>query len=423
LDANVVVILISLALFLAYISGIIYTYTGVPDTVWLIVFGYLFGPILQLFNPAALRPSTPILVVMALNLLMFEAGLSVDFKTFKETMIKSTYLGLTTFTLTTLGVGYLLHYSVPYVFRLSEALFFGAMIAGASASTVLGIIGSIQRVRKEIGDARRLIVLESIVTDSLSIVTAMTLLRFIQTPGVPLNEAVKDIVYVFTVSVLIGFGTGVVWVQLLDLIRNRPFNYIMTLAVLFMSYILSEGVGGPGAGAVAALSFGVTLTNYPLLARRFSLRENVRVERRRLRSFHEEITFLVKSFLFIFVGLEVQLSVEYLLMGLALSATIGLIRVLSVNVVGGFIELTDDEAAASRLVFSNGLTALVISQLPLMVDTAGGSFMNPVVFTSLAVPIVVVSSLFGSLIGPYIIRRGMKPPEAEQKETAEQTNP
>jgi cell volume regulation protein A len=417
LDANVVVILISLALFLAYISGIIYTFTGVPDTVWLILFGYVFGPILHLFNPEALRPSTPILVVMALNLLMFETGLSVDFKTFKENMIKSTYLGLTTFTLTTLGVGYLLYYSVPFVFRFSEALFFGAMIAGASSSTVLGIIGSIQRVRNEIGGARRLLVLESIVTDSLSVVTAMTLLRFIQTPGVPLSDAVKDIVYVFTVSVLIGFGTGVLWVQLLDLIRNRPFNYIMTLAVLFISYIFSEGVGGPGAGAVAALSFGITLTNYPLLAKRFRLRENVRVERRRLRSFHEEITFLVKSFLFIFVGLEVQLSKEYLIMGLALSAMIGLIRVLSVNVVDGFIKLTDDEAAASRLVFSNGLTALVISQLPMMIETTGGSFMNPGVFTNLAVPIVIVSSLFGSLVGPRIIRRGMKPSENEQEET------
>lgn len=413
MDANVVVILISLALFLAYVSGIIYTFTGVPDTVWLIVFGYVFGPTLHLFNPAAFRLSTPLLVVMALNLLMFEAGLNVDFKTFKETMIKSTYLGLTTFTLTTLGVGYLLHYSVPYVFTFSEALFFGAMIAGTSASTVLGIIGSIQRGRKEIGETKRLLVLESIVTDSLSIVTAMTLLRFIQTPGIPLNEAVKDIVYVFTVSVVIGFGTGVVWVQLLDLIRNRPFNYIMTLAVLFISYILSENVGGPGAGAVTALAFGVTLTNYPLLARRFNLRENVRVERRRLRSFHEEITFLVKSFLFIFVGLEVQLSAEYLLIGLALSATIGLIRILSVNVVGGFIKLTDDEAAISRLVFSNGLTALVISQLPLIVNTVGSSFINSRIYMNLAVPIVIASSLFGSLVGPRIIRHGMSLQEPE----------
>ena len=408
-------ILVSLALFLAYVSGIIYTYTGVPDTVWLIVFGYVFGPTLQLFNPATFKPSTPLLVIMALNLLMFEAGLNVDFKTFKETMIKSTYLGLTTFTLTTIGVGYLLHLSVPFVFTFSEALFFGAMIAGTSASTVLGIIGSIQRGKKEIGETRKLIVLESIVTDSLSIVTAMTLLRFIQTPGIPLNEAIKDIVYVFMVSVFIGFGTGVVWVQLLDLIRNRPFNYIMTLAVLFFSYILSESLGGPGAGAVTALSFGVTLTNYPLLARKFNLRENVRVERRRLRSFHEEIPFLVKSFLFIFVGLEVHLSTEYLFIGLALSATIGLMRILSVNLVSGFIKLTDDEATASRLVFSNGLTALVISQLPMIVDPAGGSFMNAGIFTDLAVPIVIASSLFGSLVGPRIVRQGMSPESEQEK--------
>jgi len=103
LDANVVVILLSLALFLAYVRGIIYMFKGGPYTVWLLVFGYVFGLALNLFNPAAFRPSTPLLVVMALNLLMFEAGLNVDFKTFKETMIKSSYLGLTTFTLTTLG--------------------------------------------------------------------------------------------------------------------------------------------------------------------------------------------------------------------------------------------------------------------------------------------------------------------------------
>jgi len=157
------------------------------------------------------------------------------------------------------------------------------MIAGTSASTVLGIIGSIQRGRKENSETRQLLLRESVVTDSLSIVTAMTLLRFIQTPGIPLNEAVKDIVYVFMASVLIGFGTGVVWARLFDLIRNRPFNYIMTLAMLFFSYILSENVGG--SGAVASLSFGVTMTNYLLLAKRCNLRENVRVERRGLRSF------------------------------------------------------------------------------------------------------------------------------------------
>ncbi|MBN2335926.1 cation:proton antiporter [Candidatus Bathyarchaeota archaeon] len=406
-------ILISLALFLAYISGIIYTHTGIPDTVWLIAFGVLLGPVLKLFDPVALRPTTPLLVVMALNLLMFEGGLNVDLSTFRESMAKSLYIGMITFALTTLGVGYLMRYIMPETFTLTQGLLFGAMIGGTSASTVNGVIGSIQRVRGSIGETRRFLVLESIVTDSLSIVTAMTLLRLIQMPGVPMNEGIKDIVFVFSAALVIGFFVGVLWVQLLDLIRNRQFNYIMTLAVLFIAYILGERVGGPGSGSVAALSFGVTLTNYPLLARRFGLRENVRVDKRRLRSFHEEITFLIRSFLFVFVGLEAHISQEYMLIGLGVAAALGVLRVASVNVAASFISLTKDEATAAMLVFSNGLTALVISQLPVMVDSAD-AFSNPVIYQNLAVPIVVATSIFSALAGPLIVGRGVAAEEPEQ---------
>lgn len=60
LDANIIMILISLTLFLAYISGILYTVTGVPDRIRLIGLGVIFGPILNIFNPETLRPITPI---------------------------------------------------------------------------------------------------------------------------------------------------------------------------------------------------------------------------------------------------------------------------------------------------------------------------------------------------------------------------
>ena len=142
-------------------------------------------------------------------------------------------------------------------------------------------------------------VLESIVTDSLSIVTTMTLIRLIQMPDIPLTEGFKDIVFVFTVAVVVGFTLGVLWVQILDVARNRPFNYIMTIAVLSVSYTIGERIGGPGAGAMSGLVFGLTMTNYPLFASRFNLKQNVRVEKRKLRAFYEEITFLIKSLLFI----------------------------------------------------------------------------------------------------------------------------
>jgi len=403
LDANVIVILVSLALFLAYVSGIIFTHTGVPDTVWLIGFGALFGPVMNLFNADLLRPMAPILVLMALNLLMFEAGMNLDLKTFKEAMRKSSVLAVCTFLFTTASVGYLLHYIMPQYFNYMQALLFGAMIGGTSTSTVLGILGSMQRYSLNIGETRRFLVLETIVSDSLCIVTAMTLMRIIQLPSIPLNDGIKDIVFVFTVSIFIGFWVGVLWVQILNLVKNRPFNYIMTIAALFVAYIVSEEMGGPGAGSIAALAFGITLTNYPLLAKRFGLRENVRVEIRRLRSFHEEITFLVKSFLFLFVGLEITLNAEYLFLGLGISALIGVVRVFSVYITDSIVDISDLEVRVSRLIFSNGLTALVISQLPLVIELPHMYFPDPKIYVDLAVPIVMATSVFGSLFGPLLL--------------------
>jgi NhaP-type Na+/H+ or K+/H+ antiporter len=104
----------------------------------------------------------------------------------------------------------------------------------------------------------------------------------------------------------------------------------MTIAVLFFSYILAENIGGPGSRALAALVFGVTMTNYPLFAQRFGFKERVRVEKRRLRGFHEEITFLIKLFLFFFVGLQMNLQITYIDIGLIMAIVIGLVRFASV---------------------------------------------------------------------------------------------
>ena len=401
MDANSIVILLSLALFLAYVSGVLFTLTRVPDMVWMIGFGVLFGPVLGFFKAETIANLIPFVVVMALNLLMFEAGLNVDLKTFKESLEKSGYLGVITFTLTVFVVGNLLNYILPSTFTITEGLLFGAMIGGTSTSAVLSILGCIGMSNSDAGECRLFLVLESIVTDSLSIVTTMTLIRLIQMPDILLREGLKDIVYVFMVAAVVGFTMGVIWVQILDVARNRPFNYIMTIAVLSMSYICGEQLGGPGAGALSGLVFGLTMTNYPLLASRFNLKQNVRVEKRRLRAFYEEITFLVKSLLFLFVGLQFDLTMGFILIGMGLAIVIGLVRYASVNVTKIFVPLSQLEMKVSKLEFSNGLTALVLAQLPRLVEDSH-LFTDTGVFVNLIAPIVVTTALIGAIAGPAI---------------------
>jgi cell volume regulation protein A len=292
------------------------------------------------------------------------------------------------------------------------------MIGGTSTSTVLSILGCIQMEEKDAGRCRLFLVLESIVTDGISIVTAMTLIRLIETPQVPLIDGLKDIVFVFTIASIIGFGIGVIWVQMLNVARNRPFNYIMTIAVLFFSYIVAEQIGGPGSGPLAALAFGIVMTNYPAFARRFKLNERVRIERRRLRGFHEEITFLIKSFLFLFVGLQMKFNTNTILLGVGIAVMVALIRILSVQVTKMFTELSDTEVKVSRLEFSNGLTAIVLAQLPRLVNSVQ-NFTNPYIYSDLIVPAVLATALFGSLVSPVIYKgefsfQSIEGPEIEE---------
>ena len=408
MDANIIVILISLTLFLAYTSGILFTLTRVPDIVWMIGFGILFGPVLGIFKADNISNLTPFVVVMALNLLLFEAGLSVDLKTFKESLQKSGYLGVITFSLTVFVIGNLLHFILPATFTITEGLLFGAMIGGTSTSTVLSILGCMGMSSNDAAECRLFLVLESIVTDSLSIVTTMTLIRLIQMPEIPLTEGVKDIVFVFIVAILVGFGVGVLWVQILDVARNRPFNYIMTIAMLSVSYTFGEQIGGPGAGALSGLVFGITMTNYPIFVSRFKLKQKVRVEKRRLRAFYEEITFLIKSILFLFVGLQFSFSAMHIALGVGLAIVIGLIRYSSVTVTGFFVPLSQVEVKVSRLEFSNGLTALVLSQVPGLVE-GSHLFTDTGVFVNLIVPIVMTTALFGAIAGPILYKDKPKP--------------
>jgi len=398
-------ILISSTLFLGYISGLIYSKTKIPDIIWLLAFGILLGPVFNFFDSSLFISLSPLMSIVALNIILFDAGINVDIRAIMETMHKSLVLSVVTFLLTVVAVGYALHFLMPEDFSLLQAMLFGSMVGGTSTVTVLGILGNLEKTIKDLGNVKVILMMESVISDPLCIVAAMTLIRMIMLPGVSLQDGVKDILFTFTVSSLIGFAVGLIWAQVLDLLRNRPFNYIMTIATLFPTYIVAESLAGHGAGPVSALTFGLTLTNYPYLAKKLGIERKARVEKRRLREFHEEITFLIKSFFFVFIGLIVSLSPTFMIYGLALVALLAAVRYVSVTLVAAGLKFSRTESTVTKLIFANGLPALVMSQLPAIYDPERLFFPNPEIYTNLCFPIVIGTVIFGALLGPAIAKR------------------
>ena len=100
---------------------------------------------------------------------------------------------------------------------------------------------------------------------------------------------------------------------MLDRLRTRHYTYMITLAVLLPLYVIGEG-----AGAMTALIFGLAITNFRYIMEKLGKDEKVLIDKKRLREFHDEITFFIKSFFFVYIGVVVSLSWRYALFGLIL---------------------------------------------------------------------------------------------------------
>jgi len=141
IDANSILILISSTLFLGYVSGLFYSRTKIPDIIWLLAFGILLGPVLNYFDSALFVTLSPMMSIVALCIILFDAGINVDVRAIMETMHKSLVLSFTTFAVTVVVVGYALYYLMPGDFTLLQAMLFGSMVGGTSTVTVLGSDG------------------------------------------------------------------------------------------------------------------------------------------------------------------------------------------------------------------------------------------------------------------------------------------
>ena len=418
IEADSLLMLISSTLFLCYISGLFYTKTKVPDIIWVLGFGILLGPILGYFEKETFLLISPLMSMVALCIILFDAGINVDIVMVVRTMAKSTFLAITTFLSVVFSVGFLLYYALPESFTLLQAMLLGSMIGGSSTIAVFGILSGLEKIIPDIKSTRVILMMESVISDPICIIASITLIRMVMLPDVSISDSLKDIVYTFILSSLLGFALGLIWAEVLHLLRRRPFNYIMTLATLFPAYITSERMIGEGGGPMTALTFGLALTNYRYITRSMDINRKVMVDKERLRDFHEEITFFIKAFFFVYIGLIITLSLRYVIIGLSITTVILAIRFAVASIVGKLFSFSVQENVLCRLIFAQGLPAFVMSQLPFIFDPNRQFFLNPEIYPNLCMPIVLGTVLYGAIVGPIIAKWELKKKNTvELKET------
>jgi cell volume regulation protein A len=383
---------------LGFLGEEFFNRTSIPDSILLLLFGVLLGPILQLFPRDELLSITPYFAALALIIILFDGGLNMDIREAFRNSPRALVLGLIGFTLNVMVTAVVCKYLLGW--RLLNGLLLGSIVGGGSSIIVIALIRKL-RVTEEI---ETVLSLESILTDVLCTVGAFTVINILLqemspeglSTGVDLYSALGSVGTAFGLGILVGSGLGIAWLVLLEKIKGKPNSYMLTLAMLLLTFEVASNIGGNGA--LSALFFGLIIGNSRHIARLLKFRTTISIDEH-VRDFHCQISFLIRSFFFVFTGLLFSFSsFTAILIGLILSFIFLGIRFVVVRVATLKSELRTYKTLMT-VMFPRGLAAAVLASIPL---TSGVP--NSQVFPEIAF-IVILATIIICTIGVAVLKK------------------
>jgi cell volume regulation protein A len=153
-----------------------------------------------------------------------------------------------------------------------------------------------------------------------------------------------------------------------------------------------------GNGALSALFFGLIVGNSRPIARLLKFRTTVSIDNS-VRDFHCQISFLIRSFFFVFTGLLFSFSsFTSVIIGLVLSFTFLGIRFVVVKMAAVKSELHEYETLMT-VMFPRGLAAAVLASIPLTSGVPDSQVFPEIAF------IVILTTIIVCTIGVAIIKK------------------
>jgi cell volume regulation protein A len=364
--------------------------TSIPDSILLLLFGVLLGPIFQLFAHEELLAITPYFAALALIIILFDGGLNMDIREAIKNSPRALVLAITGWIINVLVTAFLCKYLLGW--RLLNGLLLGSIVGGGSSIIVIALIRKLKVTEK----IETVLSLESILTDVLCTVGAFTAINIILSGEVSLGTALGSVGVAFGVGILVGLGFGVAWLVILERLKGKPNAYMLTLAMLFLTFVVASNLGGNGA--LSALFFGLIIGNSRPIARLLKFRTTVSIDSH-VRDFHSQISFLIRSFFFVFTGLLFSLSsFTSLFFGLFLSLIFLGIRFVVVKMAAVKSELHEYETLMT-IMFPRGLAAAVLASLPLTSGVPDSQFFPEIAF------IVIITTIVITTVGVAVVKK------------------
>ena len=393
-SAPILLLSASVVIIMGVLGEAFFKRTGIPDILFLMVLGIIIGPVLGIIQPQAVLEIVPYFAAVALIIIMFDGGLNLHIGKVLKTAHFAIILVIVGFAVSVGIVAVLAHYGLGW--EWIDSILLGSIVGGSSSIIVFGLVKKIHISE----DAKSMLSFESALTDIFAVIIAFVLFEAalsgefsFDTLGVTIGKAVM-------VGLVLGFGVGIPWMFVISKLKNAQHSYMLTIGMVFMLFFLATSFGE--SGALTALVFGLMLGKKTYFSRILKIKFP---EDTIDNSLHSQVTFLVRAFFFVFVGLLASFAqIEYVIFGViaAIAIYVGRIIITKSVLVRGFSKL---DRKVTSVMIPRGLAAAVLATFPLSMGLPNAEAYPQIIF------FVVITSVIITTIGLGGAKK-ISPPES-----------
>ena len=381
-SAHVILLAAGVVIFLGVAGEAFFKKTGIPDVTFLMMLGVIIGPVFGIIQPEAVIQVVPYFAALALIIIMFDGGLNLDIKHVIKTAHFSVTLAILGFILSVVMITLAAHFVLNWLWL--ESILLGSIVGGSSSAIVFGLVRNI-KISEE---TKSMLSFESALTDILATIVAFILFEAVLAGQFDLQTLQETLGRAIVVGLILGFGVGVPWMYVSTKLGNAQHAYMLTLGVLFVLFFLANSFGE--SGALTALVFGLMLGNKNHLSKilKFKL---PRIETDD--PTHNQLTFLVRSFFFVFVGLMASFGqIEYIIFGILITVAVyfGRLFVGKITLTKRFSKL---DRAVTNSMIPRGLAAAVLATYPVTMGLPNAEAYPQIIF------FIILSSVIITTIG------------------------
>lgn len=399
MNVNLVFILVTAVIAVGFFSNYFFKKTRIPDVIWLIIFGAIVGPITGLINPEFFVQYLSIFAALALLIILFEGGSSINIYNLIKQSFHIFFLTVMAFVFSLFSVAFV-SYSLFGMDPLI-ALLLGAIVGGTSSPIVFTLVEGMPELKKEVGIMLKM---ESVITDPMVIIVSLVLIQTIilSPTGFAFQDILTKLMSLLSISLVIGFFGGVIWGSIWHKFVHYKFHYMLTIGFLFLIYVIVDIFGG--SGAIAAFMVGLVLGNMPSIKRMLKIEQTLTGLTKETRDFNSYIAFFVRTFFFALIGMIIKLSrLDLIFYGVLLSFLLLGMRAFIIRICTYKMEISEKQRNVMSFIYPRGLAAAVLASLPFIeYGIPGTEIFTEIVFT------VIVSTVLISTIGISVVEKNYK---------------